>query len=135
MKHFFIIMTISIGIFTIVPDSATAQTQLASKSITNTMTNRANKMCESVLPIWIKSPSGMRDMAVRRTVVECYLSQARLPLIGAKRMTLNTAVILDEVPSTLLEKAAGLTLDIYTALAGADIRIRQNINVEKINND
>ncbi len=135
MKHFLPVIAISVGILTLTPNLATAQIELASQSITTTMTKRANKICDGVLPTWIKSPSGMRDKSVRRLVVECYLSQARLPLIGAKAVTLNTAVILDEVPSTLLEKATGLSFHIYTAIAGADIRVRENSNLRNVNND
>ena len=128
MKTFPLLLILTFGILALLPEPAHAGRELASKTVATTMSKRATKICSGVLPAWIKSQSGMRDKSVRRLVADCYLAQARLPLIGAKTKTLNTAIILNEVPSVLLEKATGLHFDAYAPIAGVEIRVRETGN-------
>lgn len=135
MKKLSRMLVLSIGVFSLLSGTTQATQILASKTVAKTMSKRAANLCSGVLPAWIKSGAGMRDAAVRRIVADCYLAQARLPLIGAKTDTLNTAIILDELPYILLKKATGLHFGTYTPLAGTEIRIQQTHSLQGSNNE
>ena len=93
------------------------------KNITVKLVEQANHLCNSIIPIWIKSKSGMRDQSVRRLVTDCYLAQARLPGIGRKSEILVKPVSLDEVPLAILEKQTGFVFNEYAPLAGVRLRV------------
>jgi len=135
MKKHTLLIILTLGILAAVPEPAQAGRELASKTVATTMSKRAAKICDGVLPAWIKSSSGIRDKSVRRLVADCYLAQARLPLIGAKAQTLDTAIILNEVPLTLLQRATGLRFDAYAPIAGVEIRVRNTNSLRGINNE
>ena len=85
--------------------------------------NQANRVCNSILPTWIKSRSGMRSRSLRRLVADCYLAQARLTSIGGKSNLLQKPLHLDEIPMLLLERESGLLFDLYAPLVGIQLRV------------
>ena len=126
MKHLrTFLTTAAVASLMLITPAHAGQTQVAAaNAITDGAVKRVNRICDKVLPAWIKSRKGIRDNSVRLLVVDCYLEQARLPLIGVNFNALNLDVVVDELPLALLEKATGLKFKIYAPLSGLTVRVR-----------
>jgi len=87
--------------------------------------DRSATFCKAVLPAWLISKHGVHDPKFRAIVVDCYLSQARLAVLGTSekdRAIENTA--LSELPAGLLQARTGMNLDMYGPLAGITLLSR-----------
>jgi len=80
---------------------------------------RTESFCASVLPSWLTSRGGLDDPAVRAIVTDCYVGKIRLAVLGRDGKLEGTT--LSELPSSLLAKETGMSLDPYAPLAGRRI--------------
>lgn len=126
MKHLHTLLaTAVVTSFMLVTPATAGEIQIAAtKDVTRGAVKRVKRICDKVVPAWIKSKSGLRDKSLRRLAVDCYTEQARLPLIGVPISTLDLDVVVVELPLALLEKATGLKFDVYAPLSGLKIRVR-----------
>ena len=80
---------------------------------------RTESFCSSVLPSWLASRGGLDDPAVRAVVTDCYVGKIRLAVLRRDGKLEGTT--LSELPSSLLAKETGMSLDPYAPLAGRRI--------------
>jgi hypothetical protein len=91
-------------------------------AVRNALLNRTNTFCKAVLPAWFNSENGVQDPNVRDLVTDCYMGQARLSILGVNTNFPLEEVSLREVPAVLIKQETGMSLDIFTPLAGRTIR-------------
>jgi hypothetical protein len=92
------------------------------KIVRNALAKRTTTYCMAVLPLWLKSETGIQDPAVRDLVTDCYMGQARLKVLGVKTNFPLETVALSEVPAILIQQETGINLDIAQPLSGRTIR-------------
>ena len=80
---------------------------------------RTKSFCSGVLPSWLASQGGLDDPSVRTIVADCYVGKIRLAVLGQAENLDGTT--LSELPSALLVKETGMSLDLYAPLAGRRI--------------
>ncbi len=85
---------------------------------------RTDGFCNSVLPAWFSSETGMHDENVRALVADCFTGHARLSILGIESDLALDETSLSEVPAALLHKETGINLDIYRPLAGRVLKIK-----------
>ena len=107
--------------------SAMAAEDNADAKVRKTLLERAEKFCDAVLPIWLASENGIRDLDVRQAVADCYMGHARLSILGMTTDFPLDDLALSEVPAALLKKETGMNLDIYRPLAGHTLRVRKEV--------
>ena len=126
MKKFNFLITlfiISISIF-----CATGTTLLAAEineadqKVHKALKGRTKTFCNAILPAWFWQ-SGEGDLSAFRTLVaDCYLGHARLTVLGIGDKSFIKNVGLSELPSALLARETGMSLDVYRPLAGRTIK-------------
>lgn len=92
------------------------------EAVRNALFERTNTFCNAVLPSWLKSQEGMQDPNVRDLVIDCYMGQARLNILGVATNFPLEEVALKEIPAILIQQETGINLDIFKPLAGRTIR-------------
>ena len=85
---------------------------------------RTANFCRLVLPAWLSSEKGMGDPAIRGVIVDCYMGNARLAVLGVETGLAVEETTLTEVPAALLHQETGIDLDIYRPLAGRTLQVK-----------
>ena len=97
-----------------------------SVEINKRMIERAERICNAVLPKWLASDAGMRDPSVREITANCYVKQAQLSVKGKKAKFVAADTDIVEVPAVLLRLKTGISLDIFQPLAGQELQLRKS---------
>jgi hypothetical protein len=95
------------------------------KSVNAALVERTEFFCRDVLPSWLASDSGILEPRVRSVVVDCFLGNARLAVLGIDGTMPVHDLALSELPAVFLQKETGINLDIYRPLAGRTIIVRR----------
>ena len=93
-------------------------------AVFGSLQKRTTNFCSLVLPAWLSSENGMGDPAVRGVIVDCYMGNARLAVLGVETGLTVEETALTEVPATLLSRETGIDLDIYRPLAGRTLQVK-----------
>jgi len=93
-------------------------------AVFKSLQERTTNFCRLVLPAWLSSEMGMSDPEVRRVIVDCYMGNARLAVLGIETGLTVEETALTEVPATLLSRETGIDLDIYRPLAGRTLQVK-----------
>ena len=101
-----------------------ANTRDADAAVSKSLQERTTNFCRLVLPAWLSSEMGMSDPEVRRVIVDCYMGNARLAVLGIETGLTVEETALTEVPATLLSRETGIDLDIYRPLAGRTLQVK-----------
>ena len=94
----------------------------ADKMVHKALMERTHTFCRAVLPAWFKQTGEEGSPAFRTMVADCYLGHARLAVLGVSDSLSLKDVGLSELPSALLAKETGMTLDVYGPLAGRTLK-------------
>jgi hypothetical protein len=92
------------------------------KAVRKALVERTKRFCDAVVPEWLASGSGIAEPAFRAVVADCYLSHARLEILGEANGIAIADTALSELPAALLSQETGLSLDVYRPLAGRTLR-------------
>ena len=120
-----IVCLLMLGVMTTIPAQAK---QDGASEINKHMVQRAERFCDAVLPKWLASEAGMRDPSVRDVTAKCYINQVRLSVFGVASKFAPSDIDIVEVPAMLLSRKAGISLDIFKPLAGAELQLRRGGN-------
>ena len=101
--------------------------QNSDKVIRKALQERTKAVCETVLPAWFFSQDKNATLALRRSIVDCYVGYARLSTLGDNTSKYFDNTALSELPAVLLSRKYGLDLDIYRPLAGKTLTIRRTV--------
>jgi hypothetical protein len=93
----------------------------ADEAVYKVLRDRTATFCNAVLPAWFASKRGIHEPGFRAIVVDCYLGQARLAVLGTNSDIALEDTALPELPARLLGAATGMNLDIYRPLAGRTV--------------
>lgn len=94
----------------------------ADKMVHKALKDRTHTFCRAVLPAWFKQSGEEGNSTFRTMVADCYLGHARLAVLGVSDSLSLKDVGLSELPSALLAKETGMTLDVYGPLAGRTLK-------------
>ena len=84
--------------------------------------DRTKTFCRSVLPAWFRQKDEKNIETFRTLVADCYLGHARLAVLGVGSRPFFRDVGLSDLPSALLVRETGMSLDVYRPLAGRTIK-------------
>ena len=79
--------------------------------------DRLRQHCKSLVKNWLHS-TGINDPAIQEQSAACYLSHVRLAIMGVDWNLDLTDASISEVPGRILESRTGISLDLYSRLAG-----------------
>ena len=99
-----------------------AEVRDADKLVHKALKDRTRTFCKAVLPAWFKQKGDKNVEAFRILVADCYLGHARLAILGVGGKPFLKDVGLSELPSALLIRETGMSLDVYRPLAGRTIK-------------
>jgi hypothetical protein len=91
------------------------------KAVNEALVERTEFFCKDVLPSWLASNTGIYEPKVRSVVVDCFMGNARLAVLGIKGSMPIHDLALSELPATFLQNETGINLDVYRPLAGRTI--------------
>ncbi len=91
--------------------SAAAAEGEADEAVHKVLKDRTATFCKAVLPAWFASKRGIHEPGFRAIVVDCYLGQARLAVLGTNSDIALEDTALPELPARLLGAATGMNLD------------------------
>jgi hypothetical protein len=94
----------------------------ADKLVHKALKDRTHTFCRAVLPAWFKLTGQAKSSGFRSLVADCYLGHARLAVLGLSDSLSLKDVGLSELPSALLAKETGMSLDPYGPLAGRTLK-------------
>ena len=104
------------------PSPSAEEVREADKLVHKALNERTKTFCRSVLPAWF-GQKGKENVGTFRTLVaDCYLGHARLAILGVGDRPFLKDVGLSELPSALLIRETGMSLDVYRPLAGRTIK-------------
>ena len=101
---------------------SSAEVREADKLVHKALKDRTRTFCKAVLPAWFKQKGDKNVETFRTLVADCYLGHARLAILGVGDKPLLKDVGLSELPSALLIRETGMSLDVYRPLAGRTIK-------------
>jgi hypothetical protein len=87
------------------------------------MVERTEAFCQDVLPSWLASESGISEPYIRSIVVDCFMGNARLAVLGIDGPISIQDLALSELPAVLLQSETGMSLDMYSPLAGRTVTV------------
>ena len=105
-----------------VTSTSAGEVREADKLVHKALKERTKTFCRSVLPAWFKQKNGQKAEALRTLVADCYLGHARLAILGIYDKPFLKDIGLSELPSALLVRETGMSLDVYRPLAGRTIK-------------
>lgn len=119
-----ILFTICTFTFALVgmPSPSAGEVREADKLVHKALKERTKTFCRSVLPAWFKEKNVKNTETFRTLVADCYLGHARLAILGVYEKSILRDVALSELPSALLVRETGMSLDVYRPLAGRTIK-------------
>ena len=94
----------------------------ADRLVHKALKERTKTFCKSVLPAWFRQKGEKNIETFRTLVADCYLGHARLAVLGVGGRPFLKDVGLSELPSALLVRETGMSLDVYRPLAGRTIK-------------
>lgn len=105
-----------------ITSSSAGEVRDADKLVHKALKERTKTFCRSVLPAWFKEQNVKNTETFRTLVADCYLGHARLAILGIDEKPILRDVALSELPSALLVRDTGMSLDVYRPLAGRTIK-------------
>ena len=105
-----------------ITSSSAGEVRDADKLVHKALKERTKTFCRSVLPAWFKEQNVKNTETFRTLVADCYLGHARLAILGIYEKPILKDVALSELPSALLVRDTGMSLDVYRPLAGRTIK-------------
>ena len=105
-----------------ITSSSAGEVRDADKLVHKALKERTKTFCRSVLPAWFKEKNVKNTETFRTLVADCYLGHARLAILGIYEKPILKDVALSELPSALLVRDTGMSLDVYRPLAGRTIK-------------
>jgi hypothetical protein len=95
------------------------------KSVNAALVERTEFFCKDVLPSWLASDNGISEPRIRSVVVDCFMGNARLAVLGIEGSMPIHDLALSELPAVFLQNETGINLDIYRPLAGRTVTVRR----------
>ncbi len=92
-------------------------------AINAAMVERTEAFCQDVLPSWLASENGVSEPYIRSMVVDCFMGNARLAVLGIDGPISIQDLALSELPAALLQRETGMSLDMYSPLAGRTVTV------------
>ena len=102
--------------------SSAAEVTDAEKRIHKALERRTDIFCKAVLPAWFRQKEEEFDQSLKTMISDCYLGHVRLNMKGVGKKGFINKIGLSELPSALLIRETGISLDVYRPLSGRTIK-------------